>query len=68
MIQWRFEGDPIADGLSVYHPERNIGVILKIGNRAWRVRYSRVAKQWFVDSFTLVTLPVGDQIKRHYDL
>ena len=50
MIHWKREGHPIQHGLSVYHPKdrASVGGVLRIGNHLWRVRYSRIAKQWFI--------------------
>lgn len=49
MIHWKEEGEEIKNGLSFYHPKNNhsAGVLLRIGWRIWRARYSKVAKHWF---------------------
>jgi hypothetical protein len=49
MIHWKREGDTVRQGLSLYHPKdkHSIGGVLRIGNHMWRLRYSKIAKQWF---------------------
>lgn len=49
LLHWRKEGEKLGQGLSFYHPSdtASIGVFLRIGNRMWRLRYSKVAKKWF---------------------
>lgn len=49
MIQWKKEGEKIRQGISIYHPKdkHSIGGCLRIGNRMWRIRYSKIAKKWF---------------------
>jgi hypothetical protein len=49
MLHWKKEGGPIHQGISIYHPtdKSSAGGCLRIGNRLWRVRYSKVAKKWF---------------------
>jgi len=50
MINWKKEGEVVRQGFSFYHPkdEYSAGGCLRIGNRLWRVRYSKFAKKWFV--------------------
>lgn len=49
MIRWRKEGEEIHNGLNFYPPKdkNSFGGCLRIGNRCWRVRYSKNAKKWF---------------------
>ena len=49
MIHWKREGEKVHQGISLYHPndEYSFGGCLRIGNRIWRLRYSKVAKKWF---------------------
>lgn len=49
MIYWKKEGAQVRQGISIYHPgdAHSIGCVLRIGNRLWRLRYSKVAKKWF---------------------
>lgn len=51
MIHWKREGQIIHQGLNVYHPkdESSMGFVLRIGNRMWRVRYSKHTKIWYTD-------------------
>ncbi len=50
MIHIKEEGGVIRQGISFYHPQdsSSIGVCLRIGNRLWRVRYSKITKHWKV--------------------
>lgn len=50
MIHWKREGETIEQGLSFYHPKdkSSFGGCLRIGNRMWRARYSKIAKRWFI--------------------
>ena len=49
MIYWKKEGTVLNNGLHVYHPNDNssLGVLLRIGTRVWRARYSKLARKWF---------------------
>ena len=49
MLHWKEEGKTIGQGLNMYHPkdEHSAGFVLRIGNRIWRVRYSKLTKKWF---------------------
>mgnify|MGYP003347991735 CR=1 FL=1 len=49
MIHWKQEGMELKNGFNFYHPKSNhsIGVLLRIGYRIWRARYSKIAKKWF---------------------
>lgn len=51
MLHWKVEGEYIKQGINVYHPkdQSSAGFVLRVGNRMWRVRYSKVAKKWFND-------------------
>lgn len=48
MIHWKKEGEIIRQGISIYHPNdtSSLGGCLRIGNRMWRVRYSKITKKW----------------------
>ena len=48
MIHWKKEGEHIRQGISIYHPKdkHSAGGVLRVGNRMWRIRYSKVSKQW----------------------
>lgn len=48
MIHWKKEGEYIRQGISIYHPKdtHSAGLCLRIGNRMWRVRYSKFTKKW----------------------
>jgi hypothetical protein len=49
MIHWKREGAVIQQGISIYHPkdQGSAGGCLRIGNRIWRLRYSKIVKKWF---------------------
>jgi hypothetical protein len=49
ILHWKKEGQTVGQGLSFYHPkdEHSFGFVLRIGNRMWRMRYSKFAKKWF---------------------
>ncbi len=49
MIYIKKEGEHVRQGISIYHPkdEHSFGGVLRIGNRIWRLRYSKIAKRWF---------------------
>jgi hypothetical protein len=49
MIHWKREGEHVRQGISIYHPKdtSSAGGCLRIGNRLWHIRYSKVAKKWF---------------------
>ena len=49
MIYWKREGEHVRNGISIYHPKdkHSFGGCLRIGNRMWRIRYSKIAKMWF---------------------
>jgi len=49
MIHWKIEGEAVRNGLNLYHPKdkSSFGGVLRIGNRMWRLRYSKIAKKWF---------------------
>ena len=51
MIHWKREGQIIEQGLSFYHPKdtHSAGFVLRIGNRMWRIRYSKFTKLWYTD-------------------
>ena len=65
MIHWKKEGDPIKQGISIYHPKdkSSFGGCIRIGNRMWRARYSKIVKRWFF-TYNKLTL---DQIKSFED-
>jgi hypothetical protein len=48
MIYWKHEGKEVRNGISVYHPKdkHSIGIMLRIGNHLWRIRYSKLTKLW----------------------
>ena len=48
MIHWRSEGGLVHQGLNIYpfSDPQNAGGCLRIGNRMWRVRYSKFFKKW----------------------
>jgi hypothetical protein len=48
MIHWKKEGEVIRQGISIYPPKdsHSAGGCLRIGNRLWRVRYSKFTKKW----------------------
>ena len=48
MIHWQREGAVIHQGINIYHPkdEQNAGGCLRIGNRLWKIRYSKFFKKW----------------------
>jgi hypothetical protein len=48
MIHIKKEGEHIRQGISIYHPKdtHSIGGCLRIGNRLWRVRFSKLTKKW----------------------
>jgi hypothetical protein len=48
MIYWKKEGEHVRQGISIYHPKdkHSIGGCLRIGNHMWRIRYSKLTKQW----------------------
>ena len=50
MIQWKKEGEAIRQGISIYHPKdkSSVGGCIRIGNRLWRARYSKIVKKWFL--------------------
>ena len=49
MIYWREEGKTVKQGFNFYRPtdESSLGFYLRLGNRCWRIRYSKVTKKWF---------------------
>jgi hypothetical protein len=49
MIYCRREGEEIRNGLNFYplRDKNSFGGCLRLGNRLWRARYSKLAKQWF---------------------
>ena len=51
MIHWKIEGQHVYQGISIYHPkdEASAGAVLRIGDRFWLVRYSKIAKKWNFD-------------------
>lgn len=48
LLHWRKEGERLGQGLSFYHPSNksSAGLHLRIGNRMWQLRYSKVSKKW----------------------
>ena len=48
LFWWKIEGCEPLNGLNVYPPSdtHSAGFILKFGNFAWRVRYSKRTKEW----------------------
>ena len=48
LLHWKREGEIIHQGFSFYHPKdtHSAGVCLRIGNRLWRLRYSKFSKKW----------------------
>lgn len=51
MIHWKLEGQRVHQGLSFYRPndKHSLGVVIRIGNYICRIRYSKVAKKWFIN-------------------
>ncbi len=49
MIHWKKEGEKVHQGISIYHPKdkHSAGACLRIGNRMWKIRYSKVTKKWY---------------------
>lgn len=49
MMYWKREGEQIRQGLTIYHPKHpsSAGGILRIGNHAWSVRYSKATSRWY---------------------
>lgn len=49
MMHWKKEGEVIRQGISIYHPKdkSSAGGCIRIGNRMWKLRYSKVSKKWF---------------------
>jgi hypothetical protein len=49
MIHWKKEGEEIRQGISIYHPKdkHSIGGCIRIGNRMWKIRYSKFTKIWY---------------------
>jgi hypothetical protein len=50
MIYFRHEGDKVSNGINFY-PLTSIssfGFRIRIKNKVYRVRYSKIAKKWFI--------------------
>lgn len=50
MLYFRDEGQSIKNGFNFYPltSSSSAGVILRIKNNTWRIRYSKITKQWHV--------------------
>lgn len=60
MIHWKEEATEIKQDLNLYplNCKHSVGGVLRIGNHAFRIRWSKNAKRFFggyskIDSFTL---------------
>jgi len=50
MIYFRHEGDKVSNGINFY-PLTSIssfGFRIRLGNKLYRVRYSKFARRWFI--------------------
>lgn len=49
MIHWKIEGEAVRQGISIYHPKdkSSAGGCIRIGNRMWKIRYSKITKQLY---------------------
>lgn len=49
LFWWKEEGMTVLNGLNVYHPDdpHSAGFVLRVGAIGFRIRYSKLAKQWF---------------------
>lgn len=67
MLHWKIEGERLRQGLSVYHPrdKSSAGFYLRLGNHAWRVRYSKITKQWYRDYNKVDPTAMQDWYQRH---
>lgn len=50
MIYFRHEGDKISNGINFYPltSMTSFGFRVRLGEKLWRVRYSKYAKKWFI--------------------
>jgi hypothetical protein len=50
MIYFRHEGDTVSNGINFYPltSVSSFGFRIRMGDKLFRVRYSKVAKKWFI--------------------
>ena len=60
MLHFKREGKEIRQGLNVYplSDKSSFGFVILLGNTIFRMRYSKIAKRWFIRGYKAENLDI----------